>query len=83
MQVTEVRVYKTQKNTPLKAFVNVTLDNAFAIHGVKVIEGRNGIFVGFPNRKDKNGDFRDICHPINSEARQVIADAVLKAFNEA
>ena len=83
MTVTETRVFKTKGDTSLKAFANVTFDQMFVIRGIKVIEGRNGKFIAFPDRKDKKGEYKDICHPINSECRKIIQDAVLKAYEEA
>lgn len=67
----------------MKAIVSVTLDDAFVIHDVKVVEGQNGLFVAMPSRKTPDGEFRDIAHPINSSAREVIQNAVLQAYAEA
>jgi stage V sporulation protein G len=67
----------------MKAIVSVTLDDAFVIHDVKVIQGQNGLFVAMPSRKTPNGEYRDIAHPICTSAREVIQGAVLKAYEEA
>lgn len=67
----------------MKAVVSVTIDNAFVVHDVKVVEGMNGLFVAMPSRKTPEGEFRDIAHPISSAAREVIQTAVLKAYQEA
>lgn len=81
MQVTDVRIRKVLDEGKMKAIVSVTLDDAFVIHDIKVVEGQNGLFVAMPSRRTPSGDFRDIAHPINASARALIQDAVLNAFS--
>lgn len=83
MVVTDVRVRKILTGGRMKAIVSVTLDNMFVIHDVKVVEGYKGLFVAMPSRKTPDGEFRDIAHPINSSAREIIESAVLQAYEEA
>ncbi|MBA7643077.1 putative septation protein SpoVG [subsurface metagenome] len=81
MDITEVRV--TLREEPrLKAFVNVTFDNDFVVRGMKVIEGKNGLFVAMPSRRSKDGTFRDIAHPINNEMRKRLEDVVLEEYHK-
>ena len=81
MLITDVRIRKTQGNTgPVKAYAGIVLDDAIAIHDIKIIEGEDGMFVAMPSRKDHQGTFRDIVHPINSETRELIQIAVLEAY---
>lgn len=83
MNVTDVRVRKINLDGKMKAIVSVTLDDAFVIHDVKVVEGQNGLFVAMPSRKTPEGEFRDIAHPITSSAREIIQTAVLEAYQNA
>ncbi|WP_418791323.1 septation regulator SpoVG [Phosphitispora sp. TUW77] len=83
MNVTDVRVRKINQDGKMKAIVSVTLDDSFVIHDVKVVEGQNGLFVAMPSRKTPDGEFRDIAHPITSNAREVIQSAVLEAYQNA
>lgn len=83
MNVTDVRVRKINLDGKMKAIVSVTLDDAFVIHDVKVVEGQNGLFVAMPSRKTPEGEFRDIAHPITSNAREIIQSAVLEAYQNA
>lgn len=83
MNVTDVRVRKINLDGKMKAIVSVTLDDAFVIHDVKVVEGQNGLFVAMPSRKTPEGEFRDIAHPITSSAREIIQSAVLEAYQNA
>ena len=82
LNITDVRVRKINQDGKMKAIVSVTLDDAFVIHDVKVIEGNNGLFVAMPSRKMPDGEFRDIAHPISSSARENIQSAVLRAYDE-
>ena len=64
----------------MKAVVSVTFDNAFVVHDIKIIESQNGLFIAMPSRKTPSGEFRDIAHPIHSEARAQIQSAILEKY---
>ena len=66
MQITDVRVRKITKEGRMKAVVSITLDDEFAIHDIKIIEGEKGLFIAMPSKKSTDGEYRDIAHPINS-----------------
>ena len=80
MKVTDVRLRKIQTDGRMKALVSITLDEAFVIHDLRVIEG-NSTFCRNAKRTP-DGEFRDIAHPINSDMRQEIQDAVMKVYDE-
>ena len=82
MKVTDVRLRKIQTDGRMKALVPITLDEAFVIHDLRVIEGNSGLFVAMPSKRTPDGEFRDIAHPINSDMRQEIQDAVMKVYDE-
>jgi len=79
MEITEVRLTLRDEER-LKAFVSITFDNAFVVRGLKVIDGNTGLFVAMPSRRRKDGEFRDIAHPINNATRRMIEDAVLSEY---
>ncbi len=81
MEITEVRV-TLRDEEKLKAFANVTFDEAFVIRGLKIISGNNGYFVSMPSRKRTDGTHQDICHPINNLMREKIEKAVLAAYED-
>ncbi len=83
MKVTDVRLRKIDADGRMKALVSITLDEAFVIHDLRVIEGNSGLFVAMPSKRTPDGEFRDIAHPINSEMRQEIQQAVMKVYDEA
>jgi len=83
MNITDVRVRLAKSdNGKLKAVASITIDGCFAVHDIKIIDGNNGPFIAMPSRKTPEGEFKDIAHPINPDARAMISDMVLKAYQE-
>ena len=82
MNIMDIRVKAINDDSKLKAVASITFDSAFAVHDIKVIEGDNRLFIAMPSKKDGEGTYRDICHPINSETRKIIQDAVIDKYNE-
>ncbi|HOA34911.1 MAG TPA: septation regulator SpoVG [Bacillota bacterium] len=80
MKVTDVRIRRLNQEGKMRAIVSVTLNDQFVVHDVRVIEGTNGYFVAMPSKRTPNGEFKDIAHPINTEARQEIQQAILEAY---
>jgi stage V sporulation protein G len=84
IELTAIKVYPfKQAKGKIKAFAQVVLNGALRLNGLKVIEGDNGLFIGFPSEKGKDGTFYSIYHPINRESRSVIQDAVLANYEAA
>jgi stage V sporulation protein G len=83
MEITEVKVYPAKENgSRLKAYATIVFDNSFIIRDLKVIEGDKGFFVSMPSRRRKDGTFRDIVHPLNSETRKMIEDTVIIEYKK-
>ena len=70
------------KDGNMKAVASITLDNEFAIHDIKIIEGENGLFIAMPSRKTPEGQYRDIAHPISHEAREIVQTTILEAYEK-
>ena len=84
MNITEIRVRLVKKeDSKLKAVASITIDECFVVHDIKVIEGKDGLFISMPSRKTPDGEFKDIVHPINTETREMIKSAVLEAYEKA
>ena len=83
MNITDIRIRKVSGEGKLKAYVTVTFDNAFVVHNVKVIQGENGVFIAMPSRRTKNGEYKDVAHPINTEFRAVLQDKILDEYAKA
>ncbi len=82
MQITDVRIRKVNDDGKMRAVVSVTFDEEFVVHDIKIIEGQNGLFIAMPSRKMGEGDFRDIAHPLTSETRNKIKDAIFEEYNK-
>jgi len=82
MKITDVRVRKVNDEGKMKAVVSVTFDDEFVVHDIKIIEGQNGLFIAMPSRKMGEGDFRDIAHPLVSETRNKIKDAIFAEYEK-
>jgi len=83
MNITDVRLRKVVTDGKMKAIASITIDNAFVVREIRVIEGQNGLFVAMPSRKTPGGAFRDIAHPITPEARELIQSAILTEYEKA
>ncbi len=84
IRITEVRIHLLEDSqSKLKAYANITFDDCFVIHGIKVIEGDRGLFIGMPRRKKQDGTSQDIAHPINKETREFIEARIIEAYHHA
>jgi len=80
MQITDVRIRMIPDENKMKAVVSITFDDEFVVHDIKIIDGQNGLFIAMPSRKIGEGDFRDIAHPLTSEARTRVKEAIFKEY---
>lgn len=84
MKITNVSIRRAEKeDSRMKAIASVLLDDEFAVHDIRIIEGDNGLFIAMPSRKTATGEYKDIAHPINSDARKMFEDAIIDAYNKA
>ena len=84
MKITDVKVRKLfNDEEPMKAIVSVTFDGQLALHDIKVISARERLFIVMPSRKNPDGTYRDIVHPINAEFRAELESSVLAAYEQA
>lgn len=81
MKITEVKVFPVNEER-LKAYVTITLEGVFVVRDLKIIKGNEGLFVAMPSKKRKDGQFKDIAHPLNQETRNDIEQAVFDAYEK-
>lgn len=79
MSILDIKFRKSLMGGNLKAIASLTIDGCIAIHELKVIQ-TDHLFVAMPSRKDESGNYHDIVHPINENARNLIESAVLAAY---
>jgi len=81
VEVTEVKVFPVEEDK-LKAYVTITLDDCFVVRDLKVIRGTSGLFVSMPSKKRRDGTYKDVAHPLNSETRKMIEERIIAAYRE-
>ena len=82
MNITDVRIRKVDKEGKMKAVVSITIDNEFAVHDIKIIEGEKGVFIAMPSRKNAEGAYRDVAHPIKSDTRTQLQEMIMEKYRE-
>ena len=82
MQITDIRIRSVEKEGKMKAVVSITIDDEFAVHDIKIIEGEKGMFIAMPSRKAADGEYRDIAHPINTATRERLQSMILSKYQE-
>ena len=80
MQITEVKVFPVDEEK-LRAFVSIVFDDCFMVNDIKVIQGKDGLFISMPSRKKRNGKFKDVAHPLNNETRKMLEDQILAEYD--
>jgi stage V sporulation protein G len=82
MDITQVKVFPVSEEK-LKAYVSIVLDDCFLVSDLKVIQGPNGLFISMPSKRKKNGEFKDIAHPLNRETRERMERRILEEYGHA
>lgn len=80
MNISDVKIRKTFPEGNLKAIVSITIDSCLAVHEIKIVQGNDRLFAAMPSRKDENGIYRDIIHPIDPETRDEFDKIILSAY---
>ena len=84
MKITDIRIRIVKKDdNKLKAVASLTIDDCFAVHDIKVIDGNQGLFIAMPSRKTPEGTYKDIVHPLNTETRESIKSLILAEYEKA
>jgi stage V sporulation protein G len=79
MEITDVSVFRVDGER-LKGYATVIFDNAFIVRDLKIISGNNGLFVAMPNKKTKNGTYKDIAHPLNQDMRDLLERMIIERY---
>ena len=83
LKISDVRIrFVKKEDSKLKAVASITIDDCFVVHDIKVIEGTEGVFIAMPSRRTSEGEFKDIAHPLNTETREALKNAILTAYDE-
>jgi stage V sporulation protein G len=80
MDITDVKIFPVEEEK-LKAYVTITLDDCFVVRDLKVIQGTSGLFVAMPAKKRKDGTYKDIAHPLNTDMRSRMERVILDQYD--
>lgn len=80
MEVSVKRIHRFEGEGTLKAFCDLAIGERFLIKGVRVVEGKNGLFVSMPQEMGKDGNWYDTAFPLTKELRQKVSEVVLSAY---
>lgn len=76
-----VKVFMPQKEMgSLKAFASLTIDDSLVITGIKLVEGKNGLFINFPQYKSGD-EYKDVVFPLTKELRDNVTKLVVDEYN--
>ncbi|MFA5156870.1 MAG: SpoVG family protein [Candidatus Omnitrophota bacterium] len=75
------RIHRFDGESKLKAFVDVTLAG-FLIKGLRIVEGKNGLFLGMPRQQGKDGKWYNSVSTVTKETHQELTDFILAAYKE-
>jgi len=82
MEITDVRIFLREEKR-LKAYAAVTFDSSFVVHNMRVIDGKNGLFVSMPSKRRKDGQYQDVAHPITTDMRQKLDKVIIESYKKA
>ena len=84
MKITNISIRKVDReDSRMKGIAAVLLDDEFAVHDIRIIEGTKGLFIAMPSRKTSTGGYKDIAHPISQEVRTMFEKEILDAYEKA
>jgi stage V sporulation protein G len=81
MEITDIRIFAVD-DEKLRAFVTIVIDGCFVVSDIKIIHGHQGLFISMPSKRRKNGTYRDLAHPLNSETRQMLEERILGHYEQ-
>ena len=82
MDLAVKRIVAFEGNGSLKAFCDLAIGERFLIKGLRVVDGKNGLFVSMPRQQGKNGKWFDTVSVLTRESKQEVDQIVLEAYQE-
>ncbi len=82
MKITSVYVNKKSENGRMKGTATVVIDECFRIRDIRIIEKDGKLILAMPSRKNPEGKYHDIAHPLNQETRSMFEEAIFEEYNK-
>ena len=77
-----IRIHRIDGEGNLKAFVDIALDECLLLKGLRVVEGRSGLFVSMPREKGRDNRWYETVHPMDKETKDALTEVVLGAYEQ-
>ena len=82
MEITDIKIRRMHVPEKMKAVASVTFDDVFFVHDMKVIDGNEGMFIAMPSRRTKNGEYKDVAHPLVTEMREELQKRIIEEYEK-
>ena len=82
MEITDIKIRRMHVPGKMKAVSSVTCDDVFVVHDMKVIDGNEGMFIAMPSRRTKNGEYKDVAHPLVTEMREELQKRIIEEYEK-
>lgn len=82
LDIAIANIYRFEGSDTLKAFCDIIVSDSMLIKGLRIMQGRNGLFVRMPAKQGKDGKWYESIRPMSKEVRDVLNETIINAFNE-
>jgi len=76
------RIYRFDNESSLKGFADISIAGSFIIKGLRIVSGKNGLFVGMPRELGKDGKWHNRVCLVNRALKDKLAEVILSAYDE-
>jgi stage V sporulation protein G len=80
LQFVVTRLHKLDGSGATKAFVDVAVNDQLMINGIRIVEGKDGLFMAMPREEGKDGKYYNVVVPLKREVKDAIEKVVLEAY---
>ena len=74
------RIHKLNGEGSTKAFCDLSVLDGLVIKGLRIVEGKDGLFVSMPREVSRDGKWYNTVIPLNKEIKEEIEKVVLEAY---
>ena len=82
LELSVQRLVKFDGDGSLKAFVDLAVSKEILIKGLRVVEGKHGLFVSMPRQQGKDSKWYDNIVLLTKETQKEVGRVVLDAYQQ-
>ena len=75
------RIHRLDTESSLRGFADISVSGCFIVKGLRIVSGKNGLFVGMPQQLGKDGKWYNIVSLVDEVVKEKLSDLVLSAFD--